>query len=255
VDEGSEVGVHVLGEAFSYIGSHWSGADGVAHRFWEHILLSLKAVLLATVIALPVGLVLGHLRKGSFVAISFSGVARALPTLGLVVLVAVWRPLTEWPVIAVLALLAIPPILANTYVGIAGVEADTRDAARGMGLTGSQVLRRIELPLAAPLIVTGFRSAANQVIATATVAAYVGLGGLGRFLIDGLAGGDKAQFTAGAILVVVLALAVEGMFALLQRAVTPRGVGASRSLRRASLTVMPEVPEITSVAGAPVSMS
>jgi osmoprotectant transport system permease protein len=243
--------VHIIGEAFSYIGSHWSGVDGVAHRLWEHILLSLKAVLLATVIALPVGLVLGHLRKGSFVAVSFSGVARALPTLGLVVLVAVWRPLTEWPVIFVLALLAIPPILANTYVGVAGVETDTRDAARGMGLTGSQVLRRIEVPLAAPLIMTGFRSAANQVIATATVAAYVGLGGLGRFLIDGLAGGQKDQFTAGAIMVVLLALVVEGLFALLQRVTAPRGVGARATMRRASVA-RTSMGDISAVAGAPV---
>jgi osmoprotectant transport system permease protein len=251
MDQGAEVAVHIIGEAFSYIGSHWSGPNGAAHRLWEHLLFSLKAVLLATVVALPVGLVLGHLRKGSFVAVSFSGIARALPTLGLVVLVAVWKPLTEWPVIVVLALLAIPPILANTYVGIAGVDADTRDAARGMGLTGNQVLRRIELPLAAPLIVTGFRSAANQVIATATVAAYVGLGGLGRFLIDGLAGGDKVQFTAGAVLVVILALIVEGLFALLQRAVSPRGVGNDRRLRRASVAG-PPVDDMTSVAGAPV---
>jgi len=212
--------------------SNWTGTNGIIHRTWQHIQYSFWASLMAAALALPFGLVLGHTRKLPFLSVNIAGLARALPTLGLVILVSLRWPLRLWPVLVVLALLAVPPMLANTYAGIAGVDPDVADAAQGMGMKGRQVLSRIELVLASPLILTGIRSGVNQVIATAAVAAYPGLGGLGRFIIDGLAATDYAELAGGAVLVVALALVVEGLFALLQRAVAPPGVRmpARRSL-------------------------
>jgi osmoprotectant transport system permease protein len=204
--------------------SNWTGANGIIHRTWQHIQYSFWASLVAIAVALPLGLLLGHTRKLPFLAVNIAGLARALPTLGLVILVSLRWPLRLWPVLFVLAILALPSILANTYTGVAGVEHDVGDAAQGMGMTGAQVLARVELPLATPLIMTGLRSGVNQVIATATIVAYPGLGGLGRFIIDGLASTDYAELAGGAVLVVALALVVEGLFALLQRAVTPAGM-------------------------------
>jgi osmoprotectant transport system permease protein len=216
----------LLGDIWSWFttASNWTGPNGIIHRLWEHIQYSFASSVIAVAIALPIGLVLGHLRKFPFVAVNVAGVARALPTLGLVILVSLHWPLELWPVLLILAILAIPPVLANTYTGISGVDHEVGDAAQGMGMTGSQVLSRVELPLASPLILTGIRSGVNQIIATATIAAYPGLGGLGRFIIDGLAAGDYAELAGGAILVAALALVVEGLFALLQRATAPAGV-------------------------------
>jgi len=208
--------------------SNWTGTNGIVHRTWQHIQYSFWASLMAAAVALPLGLLLGHTRKLPFLSVNIAGVARALPTLGLVILVSLRWPLRLWPVLVVLALLAVPPILANTYAGIAGVEPDIGDAAQGMGMTGPQVLTRVEVVLASPLILTGVRSGVNQVIATAAVAAYPGLGGLGRFIIDGLAATDYAELAGGAALIVALALTVEGLFALLQRAVAPPGVRVPR---------------------------
>jgi osmoprotectant transport system permease protein len=232
--------VGLLGDLWSWFttASNWTGSNGIIHRTWEHIQYSFWASLVAAAVALPVGVVLGHIRKFPFLAVNIAGVARALPTLGLLILVSLWKPLELWPALLVLALLALPSMLANTYAGITGVERDVGDAAAGMGMTGSQVVARVEVPLASPLILAGIRSGVNQVIATATIVAYTGHGGLGRFIIDGLAALDYAEFTAGAVLVVVLALVVEGLFALLQRAVVPAGV-AWRRERRAGT-----VPEI-----------
>jgi len=212
--------------------SNWTGTNGIIHRTWQHIQYSFWASLMAAALALPFGLVLGHTRKLPFLSVNIAGLARALPTLGLVILVSLRWPLRLWPVLVVLALLAVPPMLANTYAGIAGVDPDVADAAQGMGMKGRQVLSRIELVLASPRILTGIRSGVNQGIATAAVAAYPGLGGLGRFIIDGLAATDYAELAGGAVLVVALALVVEGLFALLQRAVAPPGVRmpARRSL-------------------------
>ena len=132
------------------------------------------------------------------------------------------QPLSVWPVIVALVAIAVPPILLNTDVGIRSIDETIRDAARGMGMTGWQALWKVEVPLAMPLIIAGFRSAAGQVIATATIAAFVGLGGLGRFIIDGYSNRDLGQITGGAVMVAVLALTVEGGFALLQRSLGPK---------------------------------
>jgi osmoprotectant transport system permease protein len=218
--------------------SHWSGPDGIPARLFEHIWYSALGVGIAALIALPAGLLIGHTGRGSLFASSLSNFWRALPTLGLVTLVFRLQPLSVWPVIVALVAIAIPPILLNTEVGIRSIEETVRDAARGMGMTGWQVLWKVEVPLAMSLIVAGFRSAAGQVIATATIAAFVGLGGLGRFIIDGYSNRDIGEITGGAVVVAVLALAVEGGFALLQRSLGPKK--APRRSRGAGLALRPE---------------
>ncbi len=202
--------------------SHWSGSDGIFARLLEHIWYSLLGVGIAALIALPIGLLIGHTGRGSLFAATLSNFWRALPTLGVVTLVFRLQPLSVWPVIVALVAIAVPPILLNTDVGIRSIDDTIRDAARGMGMTGWQALWKVEVPLAMPLIIAGFRSAAGQVIATATIAAFVGLGGLGRFIIDGYSNRDLGQITGGAVMVGVLALTVEGGFALLQRSLGPK---------------------------------
>jgi osmoprotectant transport system permease protein len=207
---------------------NWWGPAGILQRIWEHLQYSLLAVGLAVLIALPAGLVIGHTGRAEPGAFALSGAARAVPTLGLLVLLGRWYPVQAWPVIIVLAVLAIPPVLANTTAGIGGVDPAARDAAQGMGMTPLQVLTRVEVPLAAPLILAGIRSALLQVFATATIAAFAGLGGLGRFIIDGFAVSDDARVYGGSIVVAVLALLGEGLFALAQRSVRPAGLRRRR---------------------------
>ena len=196
--------------------------DGVAARLVEHLQYTAGGVLLACLVGLPIGLLLGHLGKGGTLAINLSNIGRAIPTLGVVVLFAV-SPLgaSLLSLSLALALFALPPVLTNTYVGMQEVDREAIQAARGMGMSSGQVFRQVELPLAFPLIAAGVRSAVLQVIATAVLAAAVGGGGLGRFLIDGLGSQDYPQLQAGAIVVAALALVVELVLGLLQRAVDP----------------------------------
>jgi len=213
-----------MGETLDWLtaSEQWSGPNGIPARLLEHIWYSALGVFFAALIALPVGLLIGHTGRGSLLAASLSNFWRALPTLGLVILVFRIEPLSIWPVIVALVVIAIPPILLNTDVGIRSIDPGIRDAARGMGMTGWQALWRVEVPLAMPLILAGFRSAAGQVVATATIAAFVGLGGLGRYIIDGYAVRDIGEISGGAVVVAVLALLVEGGFALLQRSLGPK---------------------------------
>jgi osmoprotectant transport system permease protein len=220
---------------------NWWGPTGIVQRIWEHLQYSGLALALAVVIAIPVGLVIGHTGRAEPGAVAVSGAARAIPTLGLLVLLGRWYPVQAWPVIVVLAVLAIPPILANTTAGISGVDPAARDAARGMGMTSTQVLARVEVPLAAPLMLAGVRSALLQVIATATIAAFAGLGGLGRFIIDGFAVSDDAQVYGGSVVVAVLALLGEGLFALAQQSVRPAGLRRRVPLPSAAVPV-PRTP-------------
>jgi osmoprotectant transport system permease protein len=208
-----------MGETIDWLtqAAQWSGPGGIPARLVEHIWYSALGVALAALIALPAGLAIGHTGRGSLFAASLSNFWRALPTLGLVILVFRLEPLSIWPVMVALVAIAIPPILLNTDVGIRSIDPTVRDAARGMGMTGWQALWRVEVPLALPLILAGFRSATGQVVATATIAAFVGLGGLGRFIIDGYAARDIGEISGGAIVVAALALVVEGAYALLQR--------------------------------------
>jgi osmoprotectant transport system permease protein len=197
-------------------GAHWQGSEGIPLRVWEHLKYSLVALAIAGVIAVPLGLWVGHTGRGRFLAVNLTGALRAVPSLGLLFLSLMLLGShlhgdlgVYVPTALVLVVLAIPPILAGAYAGVEQVEAAARDAARGMGMTGGEVLWQVEVPCALPLIMSGIRSAALQVIATATLAATVGLGGLGRFLIDGLSVRDYAQMAGGAILVAVLALLVD----------------------------------------------
>lgn len=209
----------VLGEAWRWLtaAAHWHGADGVPHRILEHLAYTLLTVALAVVIAVPLGLWVGHTGRLRNLAVALTGALRALPTLGLLTLVVLWLGIGLTPPIVALVVLAVPPLLAGAYAGVESVDRRTVDAARGIGMTEWQVLTRVEVPLGLPLLLGGLRSAVLQVVATATVAAYIGLGGLGRYVIDGLAVRDYPQMLAGSLVVVVLALALDGVFALLQR--------------------------------------
>ncbi|MEV0287005.1 MULTISPECIES: ABC transporter permease [unclassified Kribbella] len=199
----------------------WSGPNGIPVRLLEHVIYSAVSVLIAAAIAVPLGLLTGHLGRGSLPTTTVATYWRAVPTLGVVVLVFQLEPLSVWPVLVALVLVALPPILLNTDAALRSVDPGSREAAVGMGMTGPQVLRRVELPLAVPLILTGLRSATAQVVATATVAAFVGLGGLGRYIIDGYANRDFAQITGGALLITGLALGLDGLLAVLQRRLDP----------------------------------
>lgn len=207
---------------------HWWGRNGLARRTWEHLWYSGLATALAVLVGLPIGLAIGHTGRGRVLAASTAGVLRAVPTIGVVILLFRWQPRTVWPVLVALVVLAIPPVMLNAAAGIESVDHDARDAARGMGLRGWQVLWRVEVPCALPLILAGVRSAANQVIATATVAGVYGLGGLGRFIFSGY-GTQRLDMVYGATLAVIaLVLSVEIAFAVLQRAVVSPGVQARR---------------------------
>ncbi|MGW0980488.1 ABC transporter permease [Streptomyces xiamenensis] len=221
--------------------AHWSGDGGITQRLGEHLYLTALALLAACAIALPLAMWLGHgggRRIGGAVAINISNVGRAVPTFAVLVLLAL-TPLArygELPTLIALVLFAVPPLLTNAYVGIAGTDRDIVQAARGMGMSRGQILARVELPLAFPLLMTGVRTAAVQIVATATLAALPGGGGLGRIITAGFATYRTSQVVAGAILVALLALAVEGLMALLQRLLDPR------SPRRRRTTAAPAGP-------------
>jgi len=221
--------------------SHWSGPDGVPARLREHLEYSLLALLIAALIAIPLGLLIGHTRRGTFVVVAIANSFRALPTVGLLTFFYILisphihgTGNTSYfiPSEIVLVLLAIPSMLSNTYAGIDNVDPGVKDAAQGMGMRGGEVLWRVEFPNALPLIFSGVRSSFLQVIATAIVTAYVGLGGLGRFLLDGLASQDYPQMASGAVLVSALALLVDLLLAVVQRYAVSRGVTGRYSRRR-----------------------
>lgn len=211
--------------------THWSGPTGITTRLLEHIWYCFLALILAVVLALPAGLYIGHTGKGRAFAIGLTGALRSLPSLGLLTLLAVTLSLglrlAIVPSTIVLAVLAIPPLLAAAYSGVEAVDGDVVDGARATGLNEWQIVGRVEMPLAAPLLVGGLRSAVLQVIATATLSAFLGLGGLGRFILDGQAVADYTLMLAGAILVIALALVADGIILLLQRWLVPAGVGVA----------------------------
>jgi osmoprotectant transport system permease protein len=205
--------------------AHYRGVDGVPHRLVEHLWISGAAVALGALLALPIAVWLGHSRRTgrlSDAVVSLSNASRAVPVFAVLVLLAA-TPVGfgNRATVVALTLFAIPPLLTNTFVGVREVDRDVIEAARGNGMSGAQLLRRVELPLALPLIAAGFRTAAVQVVATATLAAYVGGGGLGRFIADGFGRADPAQTAAGGVLVAALALVVELALAVLQRRLTP----------------------------------
>ena len=214
-------------------GANWAGREGIPTRVLEHLETSGVALLAAVLVALPLGLYIGHARKGEFITVTLANLGRAIPSFAVLALA---FPLalrfdlgfTIAPIVAALFLLAIPPMLLNTYVGVRGVDRDTVEAARGMGMAESRVLRSIELPLAAPVIVAGVRTSAVQVVATATLGAVVAGGGLGRYIVDGFAQQDYGMLLGGALLVALLAMATELGLGLLERAVQPRTASKER---------------------------
>lgn len=205
-------------------GDNWTGPNGALALLGQHIALSLAALVVATVLVIPLGLWLGHIGKGGVLALNVGNVGRAVPTFAILVLLTLApAPFgsTVVTVVTSLVLFAIPPILTNTYIGVREVDRVAVDAARGVGMSGWQVLRRVELPLAAPLIVQGLRLGGVQVVATATIAALVGAGGLGRLITQGFSRQDQAMLLSGAVLVAALALILEGAFEVVQRLVAP----------------------------------
>ncbi|MEO3800859.1 ABC transporter permease [Nonomuraea sp. B1E8] len=213
-------------------GANWSGPGGIPVRLLEHLEFSALALLLAVLVAVPLGLGIGHTGRGEVLVVVSANLARALPTLGLLVMfVLLLGTASIWPVIIPLVLLSVPPILVNTFEGIKGVDPELRDAAYGMGLRGGQVLGRVLVPVALPLILLGCRLSAIQVVATTTVAAYTGLGGLGRYVIDGFATKDYASVVGGSVLIVLFALVVQLLFALAQRVTVSPGVSRRVNVR------------------------
>jgi osmoprotectant transport system permease protein len=204
----------------------WHGSDGIPARVLQHLGYSGLSLVVAAAIAVPLGVLIGHTGRGRFLVINLANVWRAIPTLGLLILMVVLLGFSGLTWLIPLVVLAIPPIMVNAYEGVAGVDADLKGAALGMGMTQWQLLRKVEVPLATPLIVLGLRTAAIFVVATATIAAEIALGGLGRYIIDGLAADNYAEVAGGATVLVVLALVVQVIFIGLRRLVVPAGLRA-----------------------------
>ena len=228
--------MNVVNEVLAWLTdpAQWSGPDGIPARTLQHLWYSLLATSIATAIALPIGIAIGHTGRGALVAVNLTNLGRAIPSLGIIILMFTLVGFGLVPVLVALTALAVPPIVTNSYVGVRSVDRDVREAAEGMGMRGRQVLWQVELPVAMPLIMAGIRTSAVQVVATATLAAYVGLGGLGRYLIDGLSQRDLPQVVGGAILVALLSLATELMLGRVQTLVVSDGLagrGAEAAVR------------------------
>lgn len=208
--------------------SHLSGPDGIPVRVGEHLLYTLVSVALASLVAIPAGYLIGHTGRGRTLAVALTGGVRALPTVGLVFLLALLMGIGSTPPVIAFVVLAVPSVLAGAYSGFEAVDRATIDAARAMGMTERQIVARVEVPLGLPLLIGGIRSATLQVVATATVAAVVGAGGLGTYIFRGLRSNDYVQMLAGSILVILVAVVLEVVFAALQRLVVPAGVVAGR---------------------------
>jgi len=207
---------------------NWTNPDGIFARTQEHLAISAAAVALGCLVAWPLGVWLGHIGRGGPFVVAVGNLTRAMPTVALLTIL----PLTAVgfgypPIVLALAVFAVPPLLANAYLGIREVDPEVRDAARGMGMSGRQVLARVELPLAVPYFAGGFRTAAVQVVATATLAAFVNGGGLGMIISRGFGLGIASgggQIVAGGLVVIALCLVLEGLLAIGERFVTPRGL-------------------------------
>jgi osmoprotectant transport system permease protein len=220
--------------------ANWSGADGIPQRLVEHLGYTALTMLIAVVVAVPLGAWIGHTGRGGFLVVGLANGLRALPTLGLLVLLvtAVFGLGLTGPLVA-LVVLAVPPVLAGTYAGVRNVDPAVVDAARGMGMRGRDVLTKVELPNALPLIIGGVRSAVLQVISTATIAAIVALGGLGRYIIDGLALRDFPQMVGGSLLVALLAIGIDLLLAGLQKLLVSPGLQPAAAPGRRRLRAVP----------------
>lgn len=218
--------MNVLHHIANFLGdsAHWHGYDGIPHRLWEHVRYTLEALAIAAAIGLPVGLVSGHYGRGGTTLSLVATAARALPTFGLLVMMTLLLGFGLVNVMIPLVVLAVPPIMVTTYEAVRAVDPASVDAARGMGMSEAGVLLTVELPAALPLILSGLRSGAIQIVSTATIAAYVALGGLGRYIVDGLYQRDYEKVVGGATLVAGLALLTLVVFWALGRFAVSKGV-------------------------------
>jgi osmoprotectant transport system permease protein len=232
---------------------NWAGPNGIPVRLLEHVQLSVVVMVIAIAIALPVGLYIGHSGRGATVAVGLANIGRAVPTFAMM---GILLPFTQaldpangfglYPTVLAMIILAIPPILVNAYTGVAEVDRDLVEAARGMGFRGSQVLRDVEIPVALPVILGGIRSASVQVIATTTLGAILGIGGLGRFIVDGIAQNDDGQLYGGVVLVAGLAMLSELILSQFQRIASAPTAGPRETRPIRLLAEAPRPP------GAPV---
>jgi osmoprotectant transport system permease protein len=206
-------------------GANWHGADSIPQQVLAHLGYSGLSLLIAALIALPAGVIIGHRGgRGTVAVINFANAWRSIPTLGFLILLAVFLGFSAFTWLLPLVALAVPPILINACEGVAGVDPGVRDAAKGAGMTTWQQIAQVEVPIALPLILVGLRTSAIFVVATATIAAEIGLGGLGRFIIDGLASNQYGPVAGGALLVVILAIFVLVLFAGISRLAVPAGL-------------------------------
>ena len=210
--------------------ANWHGSGSIPQQLVAYLGYCGLPLLIAALIGIPVGAAIGHTGRAAVFAVNLANAWRAIPTLGLLILLAVFLGFSSVTWLLPLVVLAIPPILVNAYEGVAGVDSDVKDAAKGMGMTPWQQVTRVELPIALPLLLVGLRTAAVFVVATATIAAYIGLGGLGRFIFDGLASDQYGPVAGGALLIVVLAVLVLALFAGLSRLVVPAGLRSQGKL-------------------------
>jgi osmoprotectant transport system permease protein len=217
-----------LSELWTFVttAENWWGNRGILQRVLDHLRISGFSVLVAAVLALPLAIALGHVKRGGLLAVWIVNIGRALPSFAIIALVfpisiRYGLGLGFWPTTVALVLLAIPPMFTNAYTGVRDVDPGTVEAARGMGMKGREILRGVEVPAALPLIITGVRVSAVQVVATATLGALVGFGGLGAYIIEGFAQQDDGKLLTGAVLVALLSLLVEVGFGALQRRLTP----------------------------------
>lgn len=224
----------VFGDAVRFLNDplSWTGRGGILGLLGDHLWMTLVAVALGAAVALPLGLWLGHSGSRGTVVVAVANLTRAVPTLALLMILTAAIGLGQAPTILAVAIFAVPPILSNTYTGLREVDPAARDAGRGMGMSGSRLLLQVELPLALPLIGAGIRTAVVQVVATISLAALVGGGGLGLVISNGIFTQRFGQALAGALLVVVLCLGIEALLALGQRALTPLPMRAARRRRR-----------------------
>jgi osmoprotectant transport system permease protein len=225
-----------FGDVFDFLtnSDQWHGNESIPRLAGQHLQLTVVSVLVAAIVALPIGIVLGHVRTGGAIAVNIANIGRALPAFALLILAVQWvgigdptgvlTPVQSVPAFIAMFALAVPPMLANAYVGMASVDDEIRESARGMGMNARQVIWHVELPNAVPLIMAGVRTATVAVVATATLAALVDSGGFGRYIIDGFKVYDDVKVFAGGLLVALLAIALELLLALLQRAITSPGI-------------------------------
>lgn len=214
---------------------NWSGPDGVPVRLLEHVQYTGLALLLACLVSIPLGALVGHTGRGAFLVVGVTNALRALPTLGVVIMVVLLTRIGLTPVLVALVVLAVPPVMAGTYAGIRAVDPMVVDAARGVGMREREVLLQVEFPNALPLILGGIRSATLQLVSTATIAAFVAFGGLGRYIIDGLSVRDFTEVLAGAVLVAALAIVLDLALAGVARLVVSDGIRAPRGRARSSV--------------------